>query len=234
MTFVSVSRSPFRASALVAAAVAGTSLLPSAAWADEEGEDKGPHVVIGKTIGADSLTFGFEATDPDPTTGAVIIPINTFEDPIPFTGKTGFRNIPFDLEQDLAFEAPGADEVEELEEFGFDAVPETSSIVLEAVTLPSDFAVFLPGQPLLESTGASLALGNPEFDLHPLYILATTDSATLGQSTTGTFRFVDTSGALSPSGSFDLTLQVVPEPSAAALTLIGGAALLRRRRAARG
>ena len=212
------------ASLLGAAAAA-----PNPAKADEEGGDRGPHIVVGRTLGADSLTFGFEATTPDPVTGAVVIPIDTFEDPIPFTGVTGFRNIPFDLDQDLAFEAPGADEVEELEEFGFDAVPETSSIVLEAVTLPANFSIFLQGQPLLKATGDALALGSPEFDLHPLYVLET-GSVALGQSTTGSFRFVDTTGALSPSGTFDVTLQVVPEPAAASVLALGGAALLRRRR----
>lgn len=221
----------FRGStALIAAALV---LSPAAAMAGEGEEDKGPHVVIGKTIGANSLTFGFEATDPDPTTGAVVIPIDTFGDPIPFIGLTGFQNIPFDLVQDLAFEAPGADEVEELAEFGFDAVPETSNISLEAVSLPSDFSVFLLGQPLLETAGQSLVLGNPEFDLHPTYVLETTDSLTLGQTTTGTFRFVDTTGALSASGNFDITLEVVPEPGTATLALAGAGFLLRRRRAAR-
>ena len=57
---------------------------------------------------------------------AIVIPIDTFGDPLPgFTGLTGFQNIPFDEVQDLAFEAPDADEVDELAEFGFDAVPET-------------------------------------------------------------------------------------------------------------
>lgn len=221
------------------ALIAGAMLLtPAAALASGDDEDKGPHVVIGKTIGADSLTFGFEATDPLPGTSNVVIPIDTFGDPIPFAGATGFQNIPFDEIQDLAFEAPGADETEELEEFGFDAVPETSNLSVEAVSLPDDFLLFLIGDPstsspsqLVDATGEALILGSPEFDVHPLYILETADALTLGQTTTGTFRFVDTTGGLAPSAEFQITLEVVPEPAAASLALLGGAALLRRRRA---
>ena len=223
-------RSRPSAAVLIAAGLAA----PSFASVDEEGGDRGPHVVVGKTIGADSLTFGFEEADPDPVSGAVVIPIDTFEDPIPFTGVSGFRNIPFDLVQDLAFEAPGPDEADELAEFGFDAVPTSSSIALEAVALPADFSIFLQGQALLQQVGQTLTLGSPEFDLHPLYVLETPGAALLGRSTTGSFRFIDTTGALAPSGTFEVTLQVVPEPSTAmlGLGLGGGVALLRRRRAA--
>ncbi|MEM6855304.1 MAG: hypothetical protein AAF593_12935 [Planctomycetota bacterium] len=218
--------------ALIAAALV---LSPAAAMADgDDEEDKGPHVVIGKAIGGSNLVFGFEATEPDPQTGAIVIPIDTFGDPLPgFTGLTGFQNIPFDEVQDLAFEAPDADEVEELAEFGFDAVPDTSDISVEAVSLPSDFSVFLLGQPLLDTTGQSLELGSPEFDVHPTYVLETTDPLTPGQTTTGTFKFVDTTGTLSDSATFDITLVVVPEPTTATLALGGAALLLRRRRAMR-
>ncbi|MEM1108962.1 MAG: hypothetical protein AAGH99_09770 [Planctomycetota bacterium] len=220
----------FRGStALVAAALA---LSPVATLADEEEEDRGPHVVIGKTIGVNSLTFGFEDPNPasDPDNNSVVIPIDTFSNPVPFAGITGFQNIPFDLIQDLAFEAPGADEVAEIAEFGFEAVPETSNILLEAVSLPSNFSVFLFGQAILDDPGDTLTLGSPEFDLHPTYIFETTDPSLLDQSITGTFRFIDTTGDLASSATFDITLQIVPEPTTASLAMAGASLLLLRRR----
>ena len=203
---------------------------PVLAQEEAEEEDAGPHVLVGQVEGTNTLGFAFEATEPDPITGAVIIPINTFESPITFTGLTGFRNIPFDIVQDLAFEAPGAEEADELAEAGLVPIAETANIVLEAVELPDNFSIFLSGQEILNEAGDTLVLGNPEFDQHPLYIFETDDPLAFGQSTTGTFRFSDTTGTFADSGTFQITLQVVPEPTAASLLMLGAGALLHRRR----
>ncbi|WP_428386683.1 PEP-CTERM sorting domain-containing protein [Mucisphaera sp.] len=187
-------------------------------------EDKGPHVLIG-ALGSGQLGIGFEATEP--VDGGAIIPIDTFEAPIPFTGLTGFRNIPFDEVQDLAFEAPDAEEAEELAEFGLVPVADTANLALEIVSINDDFALFLQGIGLIDEAGEQFVFGAPEFDFHPLYILETTDTGLVG-STTGSFRIVDLSGGLTPSDPFSITL-TVPEPASVGLLGLLGMGLLRRR-----
>jgi len=231
-------------SALVAAALA---LNPVAALASGEEEDGSPHVLMGATAG-ESIGFVFEGIDPDPTSGALVIPIDIFGDPLTSfalgfpSGVTGFQSEPFEAERDLAFEAPAADgdadELAELAEEGLTPLPASSEIALVADALGDDFIIFLAQLPgsglndLLDDTGlaAALPLGSTGFDTHPTYILETTDLS-LGQTTSGTFRLIDSSGGLSSSDPFTITLEVVPEPSTATLAMAGTALLLRRRRA---
>ena len=217
------------------ALIAGALVLSPVAALASDDDDASPHVLIGQVDGGTTLGIGFEGIEPDPTTGALIIPIDVFGDPFPFPlpAITGFSSTPFTPERDLAFEAPDAAEAAELAEFGLVPAPAGAELVLEAVALDDDFSLFLDDGGsgiLLDTVGGTMALGSPEFDIHPFYLLETTDM-TLGQTTTGTFRVLDNSaGGLGPSGTFDITLEVVPEPSTAALAMAGGAMLLRRRR----
>jgi len=224
---------------LAAIAVA---LSPVTSIADEGEEDAGPHVLIGEANG--QIGFLFEVITPDPTTGALVIPIDVFGDPLPFPlpNITGVSSVPFDVDgvggdperlRDLAFESPNdPGEIAELNEEGLNEIGSDSSLALFAVDLDEDFTLFLSDTNLIETTGDSLALGAPAFDAHPFFILEANELI-VGQTVTGTFRLVDTAGILSDSANFDITLEVVPEPGTATLALAGVTVLLRRRRATR-
>ncbi|MEQ9460353.1 MAG: PEP-CTERM sorting domain-containing protein [Phycisphaeraceae bacterium] len=194
------------------------------AHADEG--DAAPHVLIGVLSGTTQIGVGFEGATTD-ASGNVLVQVPVFENLIPLTPLSGFRNIPFDPDNDLAFEAPGDEEADELEDFGLIAAPTSALFALEAVDLPADFAIFVVGQTVMETTGDSIQLGSPEFDLHPLYVLETLNPSATGP-TTGLFRIIDLNGGLLPSDTFGITL-AVPEPASAAILGLAGLTLIRRR-----
>lgn len=179
-------------------------VLSTSAWADDH--DHEHHDIVIGHDGAGNLKLEFGHDNEGFAETHTLEPASG-----PFSGWEG--EMP-------GFASLDADEPDE----SFYALPGTVDVQLEIVALDADFAVWTPG---LESLGVgeSYALGAPDIHAHVHWnILPTGDP--LHDTYEATFRLVDDSGQFNTTG--DYTLTFVPEP--ASITLIGLAALLRRRR----
>ncbi|WP_428386685.1 dockerin type I domain-containing protein [Mucisphaera sp.] len=189
-------------------ALAATSLLiTTAAQANVPGGpgDLSPHIDIG-VFPSGQLAVTFDEIDIDEA-----IVIKTFTTFLP-EGGSGFINLPFTRDQDIAFRtaSPASADAGGFQTFAQFGIAHPQ-IAFEAVTLDPLFEAFAFGQDLLDQPGDQLVLNTPGngLDFHPTYILRTNTQDFVGR-VEGTFRFMPLTATdfLSPSSPFNITFVV--------------------------
>ncbi|MEM6551326.1 MAG: PEP-CTERM sorting domain-containing protein [Planctomycetota bacterium] len=192
-------------------------LIAGQAHADGEEEgDPSPHIIIAKN--GSQLVTAFEGSD-----GTVIV---TEDLGIGGLSSTQFGVFPFEL----AFEAPGVDEVNELIGLGelpVGSVPLGTSDFVELIveSIPDDFRVDGDGATLIDGPTSDpfISLGAGGLDEHVIWTFLSPSS----ESTTAQFRISGT--GFSSSDPFSVTL-AVPEPTSLVLFGLAAPALMLRRR----
>ena len=166
--------------------------------------------IVGRT-GSNQLAAEFDPGDIHD------LPIVTF---IPGDGFGG---------DDPGFAALDVDEPGE----DFFTLSASAEISIELVSRDADLQVLDDAlfTTLLDTAGDQWALpaGNT-FDTHPFWFVDDPDFSELGQTFDLSFKLVDVSGTYTDSPVYSTQFVAVPEPHSLALILVGGLAMLRRRR----